>query len=238
MRTNFTHANTIQDSKPNGSRLVSPRTMTALVVLLPLLGAGALDAQSRPTPGQGLCLLGTGDGCSTSGGSTSGGTTGAGGGTTGSTGGIRPGYPDLNLLRQGLRQTDEDLYRLWLDRERARYSWQITGLSTEAQRFNQAEAAIEAVQRQNITALHDYCAQYKQALINDFMSNPANQANRAQWEQAIQEVQQYYSQQYQQYRALNGLRQDKFAHLPQTVLLDPHTDPAITSWLTWLHTPY
>src|SRR5262249_23936290 len=123
-------------------------------------------------------------------------------------------------------------------RERARYSWQITGLSTEAQRFHQAEAAIKSVQRQYISALHDYCSQYKQALINDFMSNPANQANRAAWEQAIQDIQQYYSQQYQQYLALNGLPQQKFAHLPQTVLLDPRTDPAMTAWVNWLHNPY
>src|SRR5262245_16790964 len=130
--------------------LVNSKSITFLAAaVLPLLGAGALYGQ-RPTPGQGLCLLGTGNGCPTGSGSTSGGTivtgptTGTGGGTMGGgTGAVRPGYPDINLLLPRLRNTDEDLYRLWLDRERARYSWQITGLSTEAQRFHQAEAAIK-----------------------------------------------------------------------------------------------
>lgn len=188
----------------------------------------------RPTPDGGPCLLGVGKCSSSTGGSTGSSTSSN---TTTSTPPTGIKYPDVNLLQRRLHQMDANLYRLWIERERARYSYQYTGQASEAQRFQNAQRAIEQAQQQHITALRDFRTQFQEALINDFKSNPGNQTYRAQWEQAINTNKQAYAQEYQTYQKLFGLKQPRFSGLPTTIFHDPETDKGVIPVLYWLHTP-
>jgi len=138
------------------------------------------------------------------------------------------GFPDYAQLVRDTHQRNINLYRQWLERERIRYILTYSSNAAEVQHFWTVQAAIEHEQLEYITTIHTYFAQWKRALITNYAGDPL-------LPQYIQTLQNQYTPYYQNYLALKGLRQSKFAGLPQLVIASPETDSSIEPWLYWLH---
>jgi hypothetical protein len=187
-------------------------------------------SEGRPIPGEMSGLLPGGP---------SGPTIPPGGGVGGPAGPSAPSvdslWQEITNEREAFRQkfwgegsTQQDIYRLWLAREAARYSWQITGQAQEDERARQAQAKIEAKQRASWNGMK---ALYQRniARLNAFAA--ANPGSADQCRKLIATLREWYGSEAAWANSNYGLKSAKYNGFPQITRIRPLSEVELKNFL-------